>query len=112
MWSMSPLLILLRKEKPSLRAHGYSFSKLCKVGPAILIIIPAEPLRTIVHCDTPFRCTQPVDDDPDSMTQTYDNMIEKVQNGQTFFSIFNYAGSLAYNKEVHYGKSQQSPLGP
>lgn len=44
--------------------------------------------------------------DPDSMTQTYDNMIEKVQNGQTFFSIFNYAGSLAYNKEVHYGKDE------
>ncbi len=45
--------------------------------------------------------------DPDSMTQTYDNMIEKVQNGQTFFSIFNYAGSLAYNKEVHYGKDEE-----
>ena len=45
--------------------------------------------------------------DPDSMTQTYDHMIEKVQNGQTFFSIFNYAGSLAYNKEVHYGKDEE-----
>ena len=35
--------------------------------------------------------------DPNSMTQTYDTMIEKVQNGGTFFSIFDYAGSLAYN---------------
>lgn len=39
--------------------------------------------------------------DPDSMTQTYDKMIEKVQNGGTMFSIFNYAGSLAYNKKAH-----------
>lgn len=44
--------------------------------------------------------------DPDSMTQTYDNMIEKVQNGNVFFSIFNYAGSLAYNKEVHYSENK------
>lgn len=43
--------------------------------------------------------------DPDSMTQTYDTMIEKVQNGNVFFSIFNYAGSLAYNKENHYGNN-------
>lgn len=39
--------------------------------------------------------------DPDSMTQTYDQMIEKVQNGGTMFSIFNYSGELAYNKEAH-----------
>lgn len=39
--------------------------------------------------------------DPDSMTQTYDKMIEKVQNGGTMFSIFNYSGSLAYNKKAH-----------
>lgn len=39
--------------------------------------------------------------DPDSMTQTYDKMIEKVQNGGTMFSIFNYSGSLGYNKEAH-----------
>ncbi|MCD7825176.1 MAG: extracellular solute-binding protein [Clostridiaceae bacterium] len=39
--------------------------------------------------------------DPDSMTQTYDQMIEKVQNGGTMFSIFNYSGSLGYNKESH-----------
>lgn len=39
--------------------------------------------------------------DPDSMTQTYDKMIEKVQNGGTMFSIFNYSGQLAYNKKAH-----------
>lgn len=35
--------------------------------------------------------------DPDSMTNTFDNMISKVKNGGTFFSIFNYAGSIAFN---------------
>lgn len=39
--------------------------------------------------------------DPDSMTQNYDKMGEKAQNGGVLFSIFNYSGSLAYNKEVH-----------
>ncbi|VEU81116.1 extracellular solute-binding protein [Haploplasma axanthum] len=39
--------------------------------------------------------------DPDSMTQTYDKMIEKVQRGGTFFSIFNYAGNIAYNTSEH-----------
>ncbi|MGN0435752.1 MAG: extracellular solute-binding protein [Wujia sp.] len=39
--------------------------------------------------------------DPDSMTATYDTMIEKVKNGGTFFSIFNYAGYLAYNTDAH-----------
>ncbi len=39
--------------------------------------------------------------DPDSMTQKYDQMIEKVQNGGAFFSIFNYAGSAGYNSEDH-----------
>lgn len=39
--------------------------------------------------------------DPDSMTATYDTMIEKVKKGGTFFSIFNYAGYLAYNTENH-----------
>ena len=36
--------------------------------------------------------------DPDSMTQTYDKMAEKVQNGGVLFSIFNYSGSLAITK--------------
>ena len=39
--------------------------------------------------------------DPDSMTQTYDEMIAKVQNGGTLFSIFNYSGSLVYNTKEH-----------
>lgn len=39
--------------------------------------------------------------DPDSMTQTYDEMIAKVQNGGTLFSIFNYSGSLGYNIKEH-----------
>lgn len=39
--------------------------------------------------------------DPDSMTQTYDEMIAKVQNGGTLFSIFNYSGSLGYNTKKH-----------
>lgn len=39
--------------------------------------------------------------DPDSMTQTYDKMVEKVQNGGVLWSIFNYSGSLAYNKPEH-----------
>lgn len=41
--------------------------------------------------------------DPDSMTQTYDQMIEKVQNGGVLFSIFNYSGSLGYNTKEHTG---------
>ena len=39
--------------------------------------------------------------DPDSMTATYDTMIEKVKKGGTFYSIFNYAGYLAYNTPDH-----------
>lgn len=57
--------------------------------------------------------------DPDSMTATYDTMIEKVKKGGTFFSIFNYAGYLAYNTEDHTSQdkmmksltpSQASPI--
>ena len=39
--------------------------------------------------------------DPNSMTQTYDQCREKVVNGGTFFSIFNYAGSDFYNTNEH-----------
>ena len=39
--------------------------------------------------------------DPNSMTQTFDEMITKVTNGGVFASIFNYAGSLAYNSDKH-----------
>ncbi|MGN0166199.1 MAG: hypothetical protein ACI39R_08450 [Lachnospiraceae bacterium] len=51
--------------------------------------------------------------DPDSMTQTYDKMIEKVQNGGVFFSIFNYAGNAAFNKDEHIEANQiMRPLVP
>lgn len=39
--------------------------------------------------------------DPNSGTQTYDKMSEKVKAGGTFWSIFNYAGSMAYNTDEH-----------
>lgn len=39
--------------------------------------------------------------DPDSMTQTYSEMSEKMQAGGVFASIFNYAGSECYNTEEH-----------
>ena len=39
--------------------------------------------------------------DPNSMTQTYDNANEKLKNSGTFWSIFNYAGSQAYNTDAH-----------
>ena len=44
--------------------------------------------------------------DPDSMTQKYDQMIEKVQNGGVFFSIFNYAGSAGYNTPEHIAENK------
>ena len=39
--------------------------------------------------------------DPDSMTTTYDTMIQKVKSSGVFFSIFNYAGCRAYNTAEH-----------
>ncbi len=39
--------------------------------------------------------------DPNSMTQTFAEMSEKVTAGGTFFSIFNYSGSIPYNTEEH-----------
>lgn len=44
--------------------------------------------------------------DPDSMTQTYQQMAEKVQNGGVLFSIFNYSGSLAFNTKSHLKKGE------
>ena len=44
--------------------------------------------------------------DPDSMTQTYENMYEKVQAGGVFFSIFNYSGSLGYNSVEHQAENK------
>lgn len=39
--------------------------------------------------------------DPNSMTQTFDQMDEKLKASGVFFSIFNYSGSLGYNSEEH-----------
>ncbi|HPF88495.1 MAG TPA: hypothetical protein PK537_10635 [Candidatus Limiplasma sp.] len=39
--------------------------------------------------------------DPNSMTATYDTMIEKLRAGGVFCSIFNYSGSASYNTEAH-----------
>ena len=39
--------------------------------------------------------------DPNSMTQTYDVMGEKVKNGGTFWGIFNYSTSSIYNTTDH-----------
>ncbi len=51
--------------------------------------------------------------DPDSMTQTYAEMSEKVKVGGTFFSIFDYAGSQLYNSEEHLNEGKAMyPLMP
>lgn len=42
--------------------------------------------------------------DPDSMAQTYDEMISKVQSGGVLFSIFNYSGQLGFNTPEHTSK--------
>ncbi|MCD7709579.1 MAG: hypothetical protein LUI02_06870 [Clostridiales bacterium] len=39
--------------------------------------------------------------DPNSMTQTYDEMYEKLQAGGVFWSIFDYAGSAGFNTDTH-----------
>ena len=44
--------------------------------------------------------------DPDSMTNTYDKMSEKLNASGTFFSIFNYAGSAAYNTDEHMSQGK------
>lgn len=44
--------------------------------------------------------------DPDSMTNTYDAMSEKVQAGGTFFSIFNYSGDALYNTDEHLAQNK------
>ena len=51
--------------------------------------------------------------DPDSMTQTYDQMMPKVTNGNVLFSIFDYAGSLLFNTEEHVAENKyMAPLVP
>ena len=44
--------------------------------------------------------------DPDSMTNTFDKAMEKVKNGGTFFSIFNFAGSDGYNTMDHQNEGK------
>ncbi len=44
--------------------------------------------------------------DPNSMSQTFDNMTEKLSAGGVFFSIFNYSGSLTYNNEEHLSQDK------
>ena len=39
--------------------------------------------------------------DPNSMTQTYDEMSTKVKNGGVYWGIFNYASSAAFNTQEH-----------
>ena len=39
--------------------------------------------------------------DPNSMTQTFEKMSEKLKAAGTFWSIFNYAGSMAFNTTEH-----------
>ena len=39
--------------------------------------------------------------DPNSMTQTYDEMGTKVKNGGVFWGIFNYASSMTFNTTAH-----------
>ena len=44
--------------------------------------------------------------DPNSMTQTYTEMIEKMKVGGVFFSIFNYAGSGPFNTAAHMSEGK------
>lgn len=51
--------------------------------------------------------------DPDSMTQTYDEMLAKVKSGNVLFSLQNYAGTLAYNTEDHLAQNKyMAPIVP
>ena len=51
--------------------------------------------------------------DPDSMTQTYDQMMPKMQKGNCFMSIFDYAGRDLYNTEEHIAENKiMLPLVP
>ena len=44
--------------------------------------------------------------DPNSSSNTYDKMSEKLKSGGTFWSIFNYAGSMAYNTDAHMSEGK------
>ena len=44
--------------------------------------------------------------DPDSVTATYDTMVEKVKKGGVFCSVCNFSGSGEYNTKEHTEKNQ------
>ncbi len=44
--------------------------------------------------------------DPNSMTQTYTDMSEKMKVGGVFYSIFNYAGRDIYNTDEHLSQNK------
>lgn len=44
--------------------------------------------------------------DPNSMTQTYDEMGTKVKNGGVYWGIFNYASSMIFNTQEHLEAGQ------
>lgn len=51
--------------------------------------------------------------DPDSMTQTYDEMLSKVKAGNVLFSIQSFAGSDVYNTDDHLSQNKlMAPLVP
>jgi multiple sugar transport system substrate-binding protein/putative aldouronate transport system substrate-binding protein len=60
-------------------------------------------LKALKFCNKMYRAGLL---DPDSMTQTYDTMISKAQNGDVLFSLFNYAGTIAFNKDAHVAKNE------
>lgn len=44
--------------------------------------------------------------DPDSASQTFEDVNAKLQTGNFFFSVFNYAGSLGYNTGEHLAENK------
>ena len=44
--------------------------------------------------------------DPNSSSNTFDKMSEKLKAGGTFWSIFNFAGSAAYNTDAHMSEGK------
>lgn len=50
--------------------------------------------------------------DPDSMTQTYDQMMPKMQNGNCLMSIFGYAGTNLYNSPAHLSDPENPDFVP
>ncbi len=44
--------------------------------------------------------------DPASSTQTYEDMLKKLNSSGILFSLFNYSGSLSYNTEEHLAENK------